>query len=242
MNELQNLVNVENENMTVDGRKLHMFLEVSTAYTVWMERMIAYGFVEGEDFVTDSKNVIRADGVIMPQTQINHFLTISMAKELCMIQRTEKGKQARQYFIQLEKDWNTPEKVMARALEYANQTIHRLNVRVEEMRPKELFADAVSASKTSILIGDLAKILKGNGIDIGQRRLFQWLRQHGYLMKTGSSYNMPTQKAMELKLFEVKESTVTNPDGSIRISKTTKVTGKGQQYFINKFLKGVAVA
>lgn len=117
-----------------------------------------------------------------------------------------------------------------------------LQQRVEEMRPKELFADAVSASKTSILIGDLAKILKGNGIDIGQRRLFQWLRQHGYLMKTGSSYNMPTQKAMELKLFEVKESTVTNPDGSIRISKTTKVTGKGQQYFINKFLKGVAVA
>ena len=116
MNELKELINVENENMTVDGRKLHMFLEVNTAYTVWIQRMIAYGFVEGEDFVTDSKNVIRADGVIMPQTQINHFLTISMAKELCMIQRTERGKQARQYFIQIEKDWNTPEKVIKPAV------------------------------------------------------------------------------------------------------------------------------
>ena len=236
MNELKELINVENENMTVDGRKLHMFLEVNTAYTVWIQRMIAYGFVEGEDFVTDSKNVIRADGVIMPQTQINHFLTISMAKELCMIQRTERGKQARQYFIQIEKDWNTPEKVMARALEYAHKEICTLKTRVDEMRPKEIFADAVSTSKTTILIGDLAKILKGNGVEIGQKRLFKWLRENGYLMKTTDSYNMPTQRAMEMKLFEVKESTSVNPDGSIRVNKTPKVTGKGQQYFINKFL------
>ena len=237
MNELKELINVENENMTVDGRKLHMFLEVNTAYTVWIQRMIAYGFVEGEDFVTDSKNVIRADGVIMPQTQINHFLTISMAKELCMIQRTERGKQARQYFIQIEKDWNTPEKVMARALEYAHKEICTLKTRVDEMRPKEIFADAVSTSKTTVLIGDLAKILKGNGVEIGQKRLFKWLRENGYLMKTTDSYNMPTQRAMEMKLFEVKESTSVNPDGSIRVNKTPKVTGKGQQYFINKFLE-----
>ena len=236
MNELKELINVENENMTVDGRKLHMFLEVNTAYTVWIQRMIAYGFVEGEDFVTDSKNVIRADGVIMPQTQINHFLTISMAKELCMNQRTERGKQARQYFIQIEKDWNTPEKVMARALEYAHKEICTLKTRVDEMRPKEIFADAVSTSKTTVLIGDLAKILKGNGVEIGQKRLFKWLRENGYLMKTTDSYNMPTQRAMEMKLFEVKESTSVNPDGSIRVNKTPKVTGKGQQYFINKFL------
>lgn len=236
MNELKELINVENENMTVDGRKLHMFLEVNTAYTVWIQRMIAYGFVEGEDFVTDSKNVIRADGVIMPQTQINHFLTISMAKELCMIQRTERGKQARQYFIQIEKDWNTPEKVMARALEYAHREICTLKTRVDEMRPKEIFADAVSTSKTTVLIGDLAKILKGNGVEIGRKRLFKWLRGNGYLMKTTDSYNMPTQRAMEMKLFEVKESTSVNPDGSIRVNKTPKVTGKGQQYFINKFL------
>lgn len=107
----------------------------------------------------------------------------------------------------------------------------------ERMRPKEVFADAVAASHTSILIGDLAKLLKQNGIDMGQKRLFVWMRDNGYLIKRkGSDWNMPTQKSMEMKLFEVKESTLNNPDGSVRINKTTKVTGKGQQYFINKFL------
>lgn len=107
----------------------------------------------------------------------------------------------------------------------------------ERMRPKEIFADAVSASHTSILIGDMAKLLKQNGVDIGQKRLFEWLRTNGYLIKRkGADWNMPTQRSMELGLFEVKESTINNPDGSVRINKTTKVTGKGQQYFINKFL------
>ena len=111
----------------------------------------------------------------------------------------------------------------------------------DRMRPKEVFADAVATSHTSILIGDLAKLLKQNGVDIGQKRLFIWMRDNGYLIKRkGSDWNMPTQKSMELELFEVKESTVNNPDGSVRINKTTKVTGKGQQYFINKFLGEVA--
>lgn len=108
----------------------------------------------------------------------------------------------------------------------------------ERMKPKEIFADAVSASHTSILIGDLAKILKQNGINTGSKRLFEQLRNEGYLIKRqGSDWNMPTQKAMDMQLFEIKESTVNNPDGSVRINRTTKVTGKGQQYFINKFLK-----
>lgn len=111
-----------------------------------------------------------------------------------------------------------------------------LESKVAEDKPKVLFADAVAASNTSILIGDLAKILKQNGIHTGQKRLFEQLRQDGYLIKGGSSRNLPTQRAMELGLFEVKESTVNNPDGSIRINKTTKVTGKGQQYFINRYL------
>lgn len=109
----------------------------------------------------------------------------------------------------------------------------------QRMKPKEIFADAVATSHTSILIGDLAKILKQNGIETGQKRLFEWMRKHGYLIKrSGADRNMPTQKAMELGLFEVKESTINNPDGSVRINRTTKVTGKGQQYFINKFLGG----
>jgi anti-repressor protein len=111
--------------------------------------------------------------------------------------------------------------------------------KIEQDKPKVLFADAVEVSKTSILIGDLAKLIKQNGCDTGQKRLFEWMRSNGYLMKNGVSRNMPTQKAMELGLFEVKESTINNPDGSVRITRTTKVTGKGQVYFVNKFLEAV---
>ena len=112
----------------------------------------------------------------------------------------------------------------------------RLRIENERMRPKEIFADAVAASKTSILIGELAKLITQNGYEIGQTRLFTWLREHGYLIKTGTSKNMPMQRYVQQGLFEIKESSVQNPDGSVRITKTTKVTGKGQQYFINKFL------
>ncbi len=111
----------------------------------------------------------------------------------------------------------------------------------DRMRPKEIFADAVAASDTSILIGDLAKLLRQNGIEMGQKRLFVWMRENGYLIKRkGADWNMPTQKSMELGLLEVKERIINNPDGSARIIKTTKVTGKGQQYFINKFLGDAA--
>lgn len=126
--------------------------------------------------------------------------------------------------------------LMARALIAAQRTIERNARQIEEMRPKALFADAVATSHTSILVGDLAKLLKQNGVDMGQNRLFQWLRERGYLMKQGSSKNMPTQRSMDMGLFEVKERTINNPDGSVRITKTTKVTGKGQQYFINQFM------
>ena len=108
---------------------------------------------------------------------------------------------------------------------------------LEKQKPKVLFADAVASSQTSILVGDLAKILKQNGINTGQKRLFEELRNKGFLMKEGASRNMPTQRAMELGLFEIKETTINNPDGSIRVTKTPKVTGKGQQYLINTFLK-----
>lgn len=128
--------------------------------------------------------------------------------------------------------------LMAKALLVAQKQINERNAQIERMRPKEIFADAVAASHTSILIGELAKLLKQNGVKTGRRRLFTWMRDNGYLIKGGSSRNMPTQKGMELGLFEIKETTTNNPDGSIRISRTTKVTGKGQQYFINKFLAG----
>lgn len=130
----------------------------------------------------------------------------------------------------------TDEEIMARAILLGQKKIEEQAKRIQEMRPKEIFADRVSASESSILVGDLAKLLKQNGVDMGQKRLFRWLRDKGYLIKYGISYNLPTQRSMELGLFEIKETTITHADGHISISKTVKVTGKGQVYFVNKFL------
>jgi len=137
----------------------------------------------------------------------------------------------------------TDDELMAKALLVAQNKIaerdaiiHRQQMQIEADKPKTIFADAVSTSHTSILIGDLAKLICQNGVKIGQKRLFQWMRDNGYLMKQGSSYNMPKQKYMEQGLFEIKESSVQNPDGSVRITRTPKITGRGQVYFVNKFL------
>lgn len=126
--------------------------------------------------------------------------------------------------------------VAQKTIEHKNQIIEQQKAKIEADRPKTIFADAVSTSHTSILIGDLAKLICQNGVQTGQKRLFQWMRENGYLMKSGASYNMPMQRYIEQGLFEVKESSVQNPDGSVRVTRTTKVTGKGQLYFINKFL------
>ena len=125
---------------------------------------------------------------------------------------------------------------LATALKKEQQRRLQAEKQIEEQRPKVLFADAVSTSKTSILVGELAKLLRQNGIDIGQNRLFRWLRANGYLGKSGENYNLPTQYAMDLGLFEIKKTVINNPDGSQRVTRTPKVTGKGQIYFINKFL------
>lgn len=226
-------VNYENERPTVSGRELHGFLEVATPYDKWFPRMAEYGFIEQVDFSTFLSESTGG----RPST--DHQLTIEMSKEIAMIQRNEKGKQARQYFIALEKQWNTPEAVMARALKMAETTIKTLQTTVIEQRPKVIFADAVSASKTSILVGDMAKLLKQNGVNMGASRFFSWLRDNGFLIKRkGTDWNMPTQKSMELQLFEIKETSIAHSDGHTSISRTPKVTGKGQLYFINKFLSG----
>lgn len=228
-------VNYENDRPTVLARDLHDFLEVKTAFKDWFPRMCEYGFSEGTDFCSFLSE--STGGRPAQDAQ----LTIEMAKEICMLQRNERGKQARQYFIQLEKDWNSPEKVMARALQIADKKIKRLETQIEEYRPRVLFAGAVETSKSSILIGELAKILKQNGVKIGPIRLFEWMRQNGYLIRrNGSDYNMPTQRAMEMGLFEIKETSIVHADGHTNISKTPKVTGKGQVYFVNLFLLGKA--
>ena len=130
------------------------------------------------------------------------------------------------------------DELIARALLVAQSKIEEKDKQIEKMTPKAIFADAVSASHTSILVGELAKVLKQNGVNMGQNRLFQWMRDKGYLIsRKGTDYNMPTQRSMEMGLFEIKETAITHSDGHTSISKTTKVTGKGQQYFINKFVE-----
>ena len=237
MNELIT-ISYENETPSVRGRELHEFLEVGTEYRHWFPRMCEYGFSEQVDYTP-----VIFDHPQNHQQTADHLLTIEMAKELCMLQRNDKGKQARQYFVQLEKAWNTPEQVMARALKLADKQIAEVKKRafaleqkIEELRPKELFADAVAVSHTTILIGDLAKLIRQNGFEIGQNRLFEILRDEGYLCnRRGSQFNAPTQRAMDMKLFRVKETVITHSDGHTSINKTTKVTGKGQIYFINRF-------
>lgn len=234
MNELINVTLNDNHEPVVSGRQLHEALEVKTEYKKWFSRMAEYGFNESEDFLKVTQKCLTSS---TGQNTTDHIIKLDMAKEIAMIQRTDKGKEVRKYFIQVEKDFNSPEKIMARALLMADKKVHKLEAQIEADKPKVLFADAVSASKSSCLIGELAKILKQNGIDIGQNKLFQWLRANGYLIsRRGDSWNQPTQKSMDLKLFELKKTNINHADGHTTTNTTTKVTGKGQQYFINKFL------
>ena len=232
MNELLK-VNYGNDRITLSVRELHEFLGIGTEFAKWMQRMCEYGFSENQDYRVFVKNDDNSKGG-RPST--DYEITLDMAKEIAMIQRSDKGKEVRQYFLELERRWNSPEAVMNRALEYSRKQVKALMEENKELKPKALFADAVSASDESILIGQLAKLIRQNGYEIGQNRLFEWMRENGYLIKSGSRRNQPTQRAMDMGLFEVKERTISNPDGSTRITLTTKVTGKGQVYFVNKFL------
>lgn len=234
---MENLIKIDVDTQTISARELHKRLKIETPFHKWFPRMCEYGFSEGQDFWTKMSESTGG----RPSTE--YEITIEMAKEICMIQRTPEGREVRQALIELEKKWNQPEIVMARALKMAAGQIddlklenQELTAKIEADKPKTIFADAVSTSKTSILIGDLAKLICQNGVQIGQKRLFDWLRDNGYLIKSGNSRNMPMQRYVEQGLFEVKESTFQNPDGSVRITKTTKVTGKGQVYFVNKFI------
>ena len=241
MNEVIKVTVNDNHEPIVSGRQLHEALGVNSNYTTWFGRMTEYGFTENEDYVLLSNfgNQTGRGG----HNKVDHIIKLDMAKEIAMIQRTDKGKEVRQYFIQVEKDFNSPEKIMARALLMADRKIHKLETQIEADKPKVLFADAVSASHTSILVGELAKLISQNGYKIGANRLFSWMRENGYLIKRkGSDWNMPTQRSMDLKLFEIKETNVQHADGHITVNKTPKVTGKGQQYFINKFLSEDEVA
>lgn len=234
---MNELIAVNADTMTVSARDLHKALEIEKRFSAWFETN-AQGFVEGEDYTSVLSGTFVNNGAFRELD--DYECSLDMAKHICLMSRTEKGKQCRQYLINLEKAWNDPAQVMARALKVADQTIAQLSARAEQleienkaMQPKAIFADAVSASDTSILVRDLAKIIKQNGMEMGEKRFYKWLREHGYIIK-GST--QPTQRAMEMGLFEIVERTVQRADMPPIVTSTTKITGKGQQYFINKLL------
>ena len=236
---MNDLITVNFDTQTVSARELHKQVGSTERFANWFARQLQFGFEENTDYT--GRKVFNT---LAKQELQDYELSVDMAKQICMVQKNENAKKIRQYLIDLEKAWNTPEQVMARALKIADKQIEELKhnnmlleQKIESDKPKTIFADAVSTSHTSILVGDLAKLICQNGYKIGQKRLFDWLRENGYLIKSGTSRNMPSQRYLEQGLFEIKESNIQNPDGSVRITKTTKVTGKGQIYFVNKFLE-----
>lgn len=202
---MNEILKVDFDNQTVSARELHKQLKIGTRFNGWHPRMTEYGFSEGNEFFPKMGETSESGG--RPQT--DYEISADMAKQIRILERA----------------WNTPEQVMTRALKIADRQI-------EDDKPKTIFADTVSASHTSTLIEDLAKLICQDE----QKRLFQWMRDNGYLMKSGVSYNMQMQRYVEQGLFEIEESNVQNPDGSVRITRTIKITGKGQLYFVNKFL------
>ena len=223
-------------------------MEIKRRFSLWVSDNFK-DFIENVDFTSVRKSTVVNNGA--KRELQDYAITISMAKELCMMSHTELGKEYRKYFLELERKWNDPQEVVKRGYAILQNENARLKIENQEMKPKALFADSVATAKTNILVSDLSKIIKQNGVHkikvngveiaMGPNNLFKWLRANKYLIsRKGMDYNMPTQRAMNLGLFEVKESTRTAPDGHVIIQKTTKVTGKGQIYFVNKFLKDVA--
>lgn len=228
-------VTIKNNQQLVSARDLHKGLGLTGRFSRWFKNNSEF-FEENTDFYKCTSSTVVNNGAV--RVLDDYLLTISMAKQLAMMARTERSRLYREYFLDLERKWNSPQEVVKRGYAILQDENTQLRIENKSMKPKALFADAVSASNKTILIGDLAKILKQNGVNIGSVRLFRWLRKHGYLIKRDASdYNMPTQKSMERKLFMVKETVINHSDGHTTISKTTKVTGKGQIYFVNKFLK-----
>lgn len=230
MNELIKM-NYDNDRITLSARELYEFLEVGTQFKDWFPRMAEYGFTEGIDFNSLKKEQVRFEGNReVKRTLQDYQLTIDMAKEIAMLQRNEKGKQIRQYFIQIEKEYNTPERVMARGLEASKLIVQRLNQELLEAKPKIEFYDDVASSKTAIPMDQVAKVLEINGI--GRNKLFEILRNKKILQTN----NIPYQTYVDRGYFRVIESKYTKPSGETCISIKTLVYQKGVEY-IRKLLK-----
>ena len=223
MNELIKVDYTNSTRPTVLGRDLHEMLEVETPYSKWFSRMCEYGFEENKDFATVDKNVLRADGSVMPQIQHDHQLTIAMAKELCMLQRTEKGKQCRQYLIAIEEAWNTPDQLMARALRVADETIKSLTAELESAAPKVQYFDTLVDRNLLTNFRDTAKELH-----VAPKAFINFLLDKGYIYRDNKSRLRPYQAHVEKGLFEVKEfASEFNNKAGIQ----TLITPKGRETF-----------
>lgn len=239
------IIRIEERNgqQAVSARELHCFLESKKDFSSWIkDRIERYGFVQGVDFEVFTHIGENSKG---GRPSIEYALTVDAAKELSMVEGNDKGKQARRYFIEAEKTFRqvlsqrpaipqTFSEALRLAASQAEQ-IEQQQKQLEAQRPRVLFSQSVETSKDSVLIGELAKIICQNGVETGEKRLFQWLRENNYLCSHGERYNQPTQRAIELGLFEIRKTTI-NVGESTKVRTTTKVTGKGQIYFVNKLL------
>lgn len=235
---MQELIKVTTDNSgnnIVSAKDLYQYLQPQSEFSHWIKRMLEYGFEDGKDFAS----FLTESNGGRPST--DYALTLDCAKEISMIQRTEKGKQARQYFLECEKRAHNPvlslsRLEVAKMLVAAEEEKEQLQQQIKLDAPKVLFANSVSGSNGSVLMAGLSKILSQNGIDMGQNKLFAWMRENGYLGTKGEYYNEPNQRYVEQGLFEVVVRASTDPKQTIPF-RTTKVTGKGQIYFVNKFLQ-----
>lgn len=241
------LIPIQNNDgaQAVLGRDLHAFLEIGKDYSTWFKDMCQYGFIAGQDFTPKSGKTSEAGG----RPRIDHIISLEMAKEICMIQRSPLGKQARQYFIECERRArnNVPAlsgpELVARALIEAQNILEEKDHQIKELAPKALFADAVAASSGSVLIREFAKELCQNGYETGEKRLYEWFRNNGYLISSKTSdRNRPTQYAVERGWFEVTEHVVQAAGREPFVSTVTRITGKGRQYFMRKLMGGDLVA
>lgn len=232
---MNEIIKVNFENETVSARDLYESVNNGKErFSKWFDRQLQYGFIEGEDYSNPFQKVrVQKEGNRNVEREVEDYdLSIDMAKQICMVQKTDKAKQVRQYLIQLEKAWNSPEAVMARALQMANNTIENLKLTIEEQRPLVEFANKVSNSSNLIDMGKMAKLLKDENINIGRNRLFEWLRKKEILMRN----NIPYQRYIDGGYFQVKESTFETPYGT-KTQQITFVTGKGQIYITEKLRK-----
>ena len=237
---MENLIKIEERNgeQLVSGRDLHEFLEIGTQFSKWFDRMCEYGFSETKDYIAISQKRLTAQG--NETTYTDYLMKISMAKELSMLQRNERGKQAREYFIKCEEAWNSEDMVLARALQIQNKKIlgykehiEVLENKIKEDAPRVSFAETIEKASDCILVREFSKIIANEGRHLGEKSLYKWFREKGFIFKNSTE---PMQSAVQRGLFKVSERVIKAVTGDI-VRSTTKITGKGQIYFLGLLKK-----